>query len=460
MRRSLTWIAAALCASATLVHADTPPAHAPPPPATPPQTSPPPVDVADPMLAPPEAATAVVHSWDEALSMIRRSPDFLASVAAVERAIAERRIALAGVIPQISAQGSFVHNFNTVAIPFGSTTLVEPPPTIWQATATASWSLTPRAIYGVHTADLGIDIANLSLADRRRVAAATAVSALLSTLAAERVAELARVGLKAALERLTLTQTRLQYARGTELDVDRAQQDVAAARASLIRGDEQLRQSRENLGQALGSPTPLAAPADLDLEGFESSVAQTCHLDTDVETRADVVAAKDRVAVADRQVEDAKLAYAPYLSLVAQAADASATTLGPTDTFTLAATLTVPLYTGGARGATLRDARAVADQARDELASLRIAASIELSRAGRAVSVDTSARDVAKQQRELAARVDQRTREGYAAGLGTSLDLVTSAQALRQADIDLVILDYQVAEARAGAVLANAECNF
>ena len=43
-------------------------------------------------------------------------------------------------------------------------------------------------------------------------------------------------------------------------------------------------------------------------------------------------------------------------------------------------------------------------------------------------------------------------------GAGTSLDLVISAQSLRQADINLVLLEVEVGEARASAVLANAEC--
>jgi multidrug efflux system outer membrane protein len=83
---------------------------------------------------------------------------------------------------------------------------------------------------------------------------------------------------------------------------------------------------------------------------------------------------------------------------------------------------------------------------------------IEVARASRAISVDTAARAVAKEQRDLAARIDARTREGYARGVGTSLDLVTSAQALRQAEINLVLLDFELAQAQAGAVLANAEC--
>jgi outer membrane protein TolC len=81
-----------------------------------------------------------------------------------------------------------------------------------------------------------------------------------------------------------------------------------------------------------------------------------------------------------------------------------------------------------------------------------------VARATRAIAVDTAARAVAEEQRDLAARIDARTREGYAKGVGTSLDLVTSAQALRQAAINLVLVDFELAEARAGAVLANAEC--
>jgi multidrug efflux system outer membrane protein len=422
-----------------------------------PVTSTPPT-ISDPQLAPPDAAPGTVESWDAALELIRRSPDYLTSVSAVERAVAQRRVALAAVIPSVIAQGSYVHNFNTESIPFGGAVLVEPPKTIWQISGTATWALGPRAVYGLHTADLAIDVANLSLADRRRVIAASVVSAMLATLAAGRVAELDRVGLRAALERLALTKTRLEFARGTELDVDRAQQDVAAARASLITGDEQLRQSRENLGELLGSTTPLGAPPELDLEGFQSAVATTCRLTGDVERRADIAAARDRVAIAERGVEDAKLAYLPYLNVSAQAADATATTLGPLQLFDVAATLTVPIYDGGAREATLRDARAAAAQATDALTQLRIAAVVEVARATRAIEVDTQSRDVARDQRDLAARVDARVREGYAQGLGTSLDLVTSAQALRQAEIDLVLIEYQLAEARAGAVLANAEC--
>jgi outer membrane protein TolC len=432
-------------------------AHAQPAEPAPPAPAQP--DVSDPMLAPPERAPAEIKSWDEALAMIRRAPDFVTSVAAVERAVAQRRIALAAVLPTLTASGSYVHNFHTIDVQVGAATLVQPPPNVWTTSATAAWNVfSPRGIYGVGTADLAVEVANLTLADRRRVLAGSVVGALLATLAAERVAELDRVGLRTALERLALTQTRVRFSRGTELDVDRAQQDVAAARSLLISGDESLRQSREALGQALGSATPLAAPNELELDGFERAVTATCHIAASVERRADVAAASQRVAIAERQVTDAKLLFLPSVAIGSTASHASEVALGPNDTWTVGATLTVPLYDGGVRYGAMRDAKAAVDQARAALATTRVDAMIEVARASRAIAVDTAGRDVAKQQRDLAARIDARTREGYAKGVGTSLDLVTSAQALRQAEINLVLLEFELAQARAGAVLANAEC--
>jgi len=281
---------------------------------------------------------------------------------------------------------------------------------------------------------------------------------MLSTLAASRAADLNRVGLRSALERLALAETRLKFGQGTPLDVDRASQDVAAARALLITGDESLLEAREALGRALGSATPLSAPGDLDLDGFERAVAQTCHLNEDIERRPDVRAARMRVEVADRQIHDAELETAPSLSVVSQLNYASAVTFGPLTTWNLGAVLTVPFYDGGVRYGQLRDNRAAAEQARAALVGARLDAIVASAQAARSVGVLRASRDVAREQRDLARRIDQRTREGYAKGFGTSLDLVVSAQALRQAELSLVIADFQLAEARAGAVLADAEC--
>jgi outer membrane protein TolC len=367
-------------------------------------------------------------------------------------------MALAAALPTLNGQGSYNHEFFTESIPFGGAVLVAPPKDTWAATATLQWTISPRAIYAVGTADKVTLVTKLSFEDRRRVIATTVVGVMLATLATSRVAQLNRVGLRSALERLQLTEARLQYGQGTPLDVDRAQQDVAAARALIITGDESLRQAREDLGSALGSAVPLSAPGDLDLAEFEASVARTCRLGEDIERRPDVLAARRRIEVAERSVADADLQFAPSLVLGSQAQAATASVLGPLNTWDVSAALNIPLYDGGYRYGARRDARAAVEQARQALVAVRLAAIVASAQAERAVAVATASRDVTQTQRDLAARVDQRTRDAYRQGAGTSLDLVVSAQSLRQAEINLVILQVDVGRARANSALANAEC--
>jgi outer membrane protein TolC len=416
--------------------------------------------VSDPMLVPPPPSEGQVRSWDDALALIRtHSPDYRISAETITRAEAQKRVALATVLPTLTGTAGYTHNFLTKQFTLGGATLVTPPPDLFALGATANWALiNPRGIHAVATADRAIEATKLSFEDRRREIAVSALNAFLATLAAERIAELNRVGLRTALERLALTETRLKFGKGTPLDVDRAEQDVANARGTLISGDESLRQSRETLGQLLGSRAPLAAPGSLDLEGLEQAVAHTCRLNTDLEQRPDVAAARARLDLAERQVEDAKLQTAPIISVGSQAGYATAVALGPKTTFSVQGLLTVPFYDGGARYGALRDAKAQVEQARQTLEAARINAVVTSARSERAVSVLQSSRDVARAQRDLAASVDQRTRSGYAQGVGTSLDLVTSAQALRQSEINLVLLDFQVAQARATAYLVNAQC--
>ncbi len=422
-----------------------------------------PSPIADGMLAPPPEAPRQIASWDDALALIRaQSPDYLSSYQSVVRAEAQKRIALAAVLPVLTGQGSYTHQFLNEQVTFPTAppvTFVTPPSDVFGVGATLAWSVVnPRGIYAQGTFARNVDLARLSFEDRRRTIATSVVTAMLSTLAAARVTDLNRVGLRAALERLALTQTRQQLGQGTDLDVDRTQQDVEAARALIIASDESLRQTREALGQAVGSPVAVAAPGDLDLERFEAAIARTCRMNEDVEKRPDVRASRLQLEITERAVHDADLQYAPSLGLLSQLGYATETVLAPHTTWSLQGAVILPIYDGGARQGARRDARAAVEQARQALVATRLAAIVASAQADRAIGVLRASRDVAARQRDLADRIDQRTRSGYRQGLGTSLDLVTSAQALRQAETNLALLDFQLAQGRANAVLTNAEC--
>ncbi len=426
-----------------------------------PTTVPPPPPIDDPQLAPPPEAPRVLRSWDEALTLVRaQSPDYRTTYDNVLRAEAQSRVALAGILPSASLQASLTHQLFTAQVPLtGTTPETYPQQNVWGVGGTLLWPVgNPRAYYAIGTAKENARAFELDLAEKRRTIAQAIVSAMLTTLASVRVAELNRVGLRSSLERLALAHTKTTFGSGTALDVDRASQDVAAARALVITGDEALRQSREALGVALGSRVPIAAPGDLDLRSLETTVAATCHLDDDLERRSDIAAARRRVVVADRAINDVWLQFVPSFAIQSQLAWASQVLYPPETMMNVQGVLTVPLWDGGARYGLLRDARAAADQAKEALIATRLQALVNVAQSQRAVTVAAASRDVAQQQRDLAFRIDQRTREGYLHGLGTSLDLVISAQALRQADINLVLLQFEASQARVLAILSNAEC--
>jgi outer membrane protein TolC len=417
-------------------------------------------EVNDPLLTPPPEAPRRIGSWDDALALIKaQSPDYITGAESVVRAEAQKRIALAAVLPILDGQGSYTHQFYTAAFAIAGISIVSPPPNLWTVGAGLSWAaIDPRGIYRVGTASENIDVTKLSFSDQRRQIAMAVVHAMLATLAAERVAEVNRVSLRSSLERLALTQARLEYGQGTALDVDRGLVDAEGARRLIIAGDEALLQSREALGAALGSPLAISPPGGLDLDQFEVAVARTCHLNDEIDKRPDVAAARGQVDIAERRVHEAELLFSPTLSVGSQFADNNVAVLGPTKTWDVQGLLTVPLYDGGARYGALRDARAAAEQARQNLVATRLSAIVGSAQAQRLVGVRQAAREVSRRQVDLDQRIDARTRDGYANGFGNSLDLVTSAQNLRQAQIDLAVLEYQVAEARVDAVLTNAEC--
>jgi multidrug efflux system outer membrane protein len=404
----------------------------------------------DPLLAPVAAAHDQIRTWDDALARIRRAPDLLAAAADVDRATGERRIALAAVLPTLSVEHDLAR----------AGTHPLPPTNVWSTIGLATWSIDARSIYAVGTATRAIDLAQLSLAEGRRELAAETIDTMLATLTTERIAERGRTSLRSAGERLELTRTRLTNGRGTELDVDRASQDLEAARRDVVQDDENVRRAREALGQILGSSKPLGASSDLDLEQLERAVASTCRPSAELEQRADVAQARSRLDLARREVTDAELRFSPAVGVSTELTELADVSAGPSSYWVVEATISLPLYDGGARYGALHAARAEVTRAAAALEQARIAALVDATRADRAIDVAVTTRDIAKRERELAARVDGRVREGYAAGLGTSLDLVTSAQALRQADIELATAEFQVARAQAAAVLAHAECVF
>jgi outer membrane protein TolC len=274
---------------------------------------------------------------------------------------------------------------------------------------------------------------------------------------AEREAEINRVGLRVALEQAEITVRKRALGAANGLDVVRAQQNAANARATLVTGDETLREARESLGLALGVPEEMGVAPDVNADGLARSAMESCRAVSDVDDRADIASARVKLDVAKRNLRNVWFTFLPTVTAQSTLAGTSVTTI-INPTWNITATLQVPIWDGGTRYGNLRNARAAEDMAVQQLESLRRQAIIQVEQAQRQLAVSQDSDKVAREQRDLAAQNDQMTQLAYGAGQGTSLELVTASEAHRQAEINLALADFNVVKARILALLALATC--
>ena len=431
---------------------------------------PPPPTVDDPMLAPMPPAPRNVANWEEALSLVRaRSTDLRIAYLEIQRAEAQTRIALAGALPSLNGTAIATHNFitNDISTFVGGTAAA---PQIRSTTsplgnfATGSVQLIQplfnlRAWDAIGIAKENQKVSQLSMDDIKRNIALSVANALVGAVTAERIAELNRVAFRNALERLDLAQRKKRLGASTGLDVVRAQQDVETTRATLVTGDEALRQAREALGLGLGIPSQVGVSRDLNIDGLEKDAMSSCRVAPSVDARSDVAAARQRVEVARRNVDNVYLQFVPTVNGQSTVNTTTADTFAsPNTTWNIQGVLTVPFFEGGARYGQLRDTRAQQGEAEQNLEALRRTATVQVEQARRGVSVAAASRKVASDARALAAETDRLVRTGYIEGQGTSLELVIAATALRQADITLALREFDLVKARVLAILALATC--
>jgi len=421
------------------------------------------------MLVPVPPPRRAIASWDEAARLMRaRSTDLRRAHDEIRRAEADSRTALAAVLPSLNATGTASHTLLPAA---GSNTFVDASgATVSAASGRARNTLNAslrlgvplvdlKAWHAIGTAHRNEDAARLGQAELERTTAAALAAAIAESVTAERVSELGRVGLKNALERLALTEAKERTGTATGLDIVRAKQDVAQARSSLVTSDEALRKSRDALGLAVGFAEPVGVLPTTSLESIESGALKACHPLPHLEQRPDLLAAKQQVELSARRAHEVDLGFFPTLSasstLAQSVTDVSGAGLA---TWNVQAVLSVPLWDGGARYGARRNAAAVTDESLGSLTALRRTSSVGLAQARRNVEVARESLRVAKEARDLAFEVDRLTRAGYQTGKGTSLELVASAVALRQAEVNLALEELGLIQARLSSLLTLATC--
>lgn len=414
----------------------------------------------DPMLAPVTEAPLVVRSWNEAITLVRsRSLDYGVALDEVEKAQGLARVALAAALPTLDASATATHQLIAPpATTVGGTTVQAARNTL-QAGMTLSVPLVDVAAW--HAYDVARDNVHASEAsadDQRRLVVVGVVDALVAEATAQRVSEINRVGLSDALVRLGLVENKKLLGADSQLDLLRARQDVVTARTALIKGDDSLKDTREALALALGEPRPVSLGVGLDVAAIEAGALHAC-TGAPVADRPDVAAARRALEVADRSVTSVDLQFLPTLSasstlgVIAEDAGTS-----PVGSWNVQGVLSWSIWDGGVRYGLLHQARASASEAQRKLDAVGRSARIDVEQKTREVEVAGQSVRLATEARDTAAEVDRLTRVAYAEGAGTSLDLITAATALRQAEINVAVEEVGSARARIQAALATATC--
>ena len=389
-----------------------------------------------------------------------RSTDLRIALDEIERAEGQWRIALAQSLPSLTGSANLTGNLRGTNC-FGENCISARDFTTYGGSLTFTQPLfAPRAWYAAGTASVARDARVQSAEDMKRVLALTLANAVVTVVTSERLSEINRIGLRAALERLTLARRRVALGAGNALDTVRADQDVSVVRASIVSGDETLRRARETLGLALGVPEGWGVPTEISLNGLEASARTTCQVAPAIDDRADIAAARTNVEVAKRNVKDVWLGFSPTVNLVSIFNTNTSPYGGRFEQWTIAGVLTVPFFDGGARYGALRDTRAQADQSEQRLEAARRTATIQVTQARRSVEVADESRRVAERARDLARETERLSRVSFQAGTGTSLDLIESGRRLRESEVQLALQEFNLIQARIAALLSLSHCNW
>jgi outer membrane protein TolC len=236
-----------------------------------------------------------------------------------------------------------------------------------------------------------------------------------------------------------------QKANGLIAGVDalRQQVELQSARQRLIAADNTAAKDKLLLARAIGLPA---------VQGFDLA-DQMADVATPVPSLESATAAA-KVAAAEADRSSAVTGHLPSLRFDGDYGGIGNTANEAVSTYTLAATLHVPIFEGGEARARVQKADAALHQREAELADLKLGVSFEISAALLDLQTSAAAVDVAKSTSTLANEELQQAQDRFRAGVANTIELAQAQDAVAAAADTLISSIY--AHNLAKAVLARA----
>jgi outer membrane protein len=429
--------------------------------------------VAAPLAAQEAADTAVARTLapatdhvtlpDALARALRVQPAMVQANGAIRNASAQQRSAYGAFLPNINATGSGSKSFNNTPSHVDNGQVVS-------SNSSVGVNMGLNASIDLWTGlRRGADISAAKAADRSADAGLVnarfqvtlqTTQAYLDALAGRQTVEVRVASVRRAMEQLKVSVAKLRAGSATRSDSLRSEVNLGNARIALINAEIQQATAEASLGRLIGAVGRIEAVDDSSY--YAAQPIDTTGLRAEAQERApQIVSADASLAAAKAQVRSAYSAYSPTLSLSGSLARSGNAPL--VDSLTLfnsrqvSLSMNWPIFNRFSRERNVVTQQVAADNAAAAAtdAQRQVDAGItqqliQLTAAQARIGITRSS--------VLAAREDIRViGERYRLGAATIVDLLTSQEALTQAEVDAVNarFDYLRAKAQVEALIGR-----
>lgn len=406
-------------------------------------------------------STLRITSWAQALDLLRaRNVTMRTAAEETTRAAGLSRQALGVLLPQLDASASAEHHLIRETVTLGGASRTLPTsPTAMGSLTLALPILAPEAWSALGSAWLSEDIAKLGQDDAFRLAVLSLASSMVTLVTAEHMLELRTMQTKSAEERTRLTERKSAGGSAARIDVVRAEQDLAQTRSARIVAEESVHTARDAVGLVLGVAGGATIASELVIDDLTAALSQSCK-PASPEQRADVVRAQKQVELAKREAARARRESLPNARVQSSFTVASEDFSNAKPyVWSVMGVVGWSLYDGGSRygraAAGEASARANAAQAEQSMQ----AATVEVQSATRAMRYAQARRDESSRAHTLAVELETLTRKAFEAGAATSFDLIETGRRAREAEVERVVADFELARARVSGLIAKSACS-
>lgn len=387
------------------------------------------------------------------------NPQVVSATGSIAAAQAAERSARGAYLPSLSVSaGTSLAGSDVLGTPATGTT-VGGTSDAYRAGLSASWDVYTGGRRGAEqtAAQASTRAAEATLTAQRADVSLQVETAFYQVLRTEDLAAVAQARTDRAQEGVTAAQQRLSLGSATRSDLLRAQLELNTARGDLLQAQTDRDAAQHALGRLVGADEPVTATRGGESQVTPLSEADAGALLESITSQApSVLAARAETESAAAGIDAARSQYLPSVSVTTgynwqnqdPAFNQSQTS------WSVGIGVSYPIFNGYQREEGVVRARAQQTAAQAALADAVRGVRADASRAIGALRLAGERIDLAEQA-VAAAQEDLRVqRERYRLGSSTILDLLTSQQAVVQAESDRVTAryDYQVARAQLDAL--------